>query len=280
MRNNLTPLLFAVGVLVAVVLVVRPGGRDSAHQDKDAVPVEDTLSRVRIDSAPVDPAAGRTPSNGEPLRADIVHLYDVSSSVHTGGSADPFQGAVRELLPAIEALRNDDLLLPQRHRVGSIGAASLMQSPLCDVRLVPLGMFVRTDTVETNARLRACDAALRSHPVEKATDIRGALHYASLSLKGGQPMVRGIVLVTDLEEYVPRGQVPATPDLSGICVAVFSLVTPEAVAHPDSLAAREAKWRSQLLAWKAARVQVQSMLGFNAPDLTAFFRSCRPGRRG
>lgn len=279
MRNNLTPLLFAVGLLVAVVLLVRPGSQDRVRQPNDAPRVEDTATKVRIDSAPVDPAAGRTRANGEPLNADFVYLYDVSSSVRTGDANDPFLGAVRQLLPAIDALRNDDLLLPQRHRVGSIGAASLMQSPLCDVRLEPIGIFVRTETSETNARLRACNAALRAHSVEKATDIRGALHYASLSLRGSQPMVRGIVLVSDLAEYVPKGQVVATPDLGGICVAVYSLVTPEAVAHPDSLAAREAKWRSQLLAWRAARVQVQSMLGFNAADLTAFFRSCRPGRR-
>jgi hypothetical protein len=279
MRNNLTPLVFAVGLLVAVVLVVRPGARDTVDRQRDAVRTEDTTSKVRIDSTPVDPAAGRTPSNGEPLNADFVHLYDVSSSVRTGGANDPFLEAVRQLLPSIEALRTDDLLLPQRHRVGSIGAASLMQSPLCDVRLEPIGIFVRTETSETNARLRACNAALHSHVVENATDIRGALHYASLSLKGGRPMVRGIVLVSDLAEFVPRGQGLATPDLSGICVAVYSLVTPEAVTHPDSLAAREARWRSQLLAWRAARVQVQSMLGFNAGDLTTFFRTCRPGRR-
>jgi hypothetical protein len=278
MRSSFAPLAFAVGLLVVVVLLVNPHGDGRARAPSRGVRSEDTLSKPVVDSAPVDPTAGTTRANGDPLNADFVHLYDVSSSVRGGGATDPFQRAVRQLLPAIDALRDDDLLMPQRHRVGSIGAASLMQSPLCDVRLEPVGIFRRTSTSAVDARLRACAAALRDHPVEKATDIRGALHYASLSLRGYVPMVRGIVLVSDLAEYVPKGQDVATPDLSGICVAVYSMVTPEAVTHPDSLAAREAKWRSQLLTWKAANVRVQSLLGFNSTDLAAFFRSCRHRR--
>ncbi|MDP9204347.1 MAG: hypothetical protein M3P12_02680 [Gemmatimonadota bacterium] len=268
------PLLVAAGLIVAVALIVRP--RDGLRPvvgpaRHDTTPSSTAQTKV---VSPVDSSAGRADDRTEPVKAEFVYLFDVSTSTHPGGVDDPFERAARTLVPSIIALRQNELLMPQRHRVGTIGAASLMQEPLCDVRLEPPASFARRDTTIPNARIRACDAALRAHASEKQTDIRGALAFAALTLHGQRQIVRGIVLITDLEEALERGQVGAIPDLRGICVAAFSMVTPSAVARPDSLTLREQEWSAQLRSWGATRVKVQSILGFDAGDLEQYFRTC------
>jgi hypothetical protein len=153
-----------------------------------------------------------------------------------------------------------------------------MQEPVCDMRLDAVATFARRDTAKMLARLKACDQALRTHTAERATDIRGALYYAALTLHGDQKIVRGILLATDLEESLERGQIGATPNLHGICVAVFSMVTPHSVVRPDSLDLRESQWRARLSKWGAARVRVESILGFDAADIESFFQNCPPSR--
>jgi hypothetical protein len=270
------PLLVAAGLIVAVALIVRP--KDGARPvirpaSVDTTPVSKAPAVI---VSPVDSSAGRADDRTEPVKAEFVYLFDVSTSTHPGGADDPFGRAARILVPSIVALKQNELLMPQRHRVGTIGAASLMQEPLCDVRLEPPASFARRDTTIPNARIRACDAALRARPSEKATDIRGALAFAGLTLHGERQVVRGIVLITDLQEALQRGQVGATPDLRGICVAAFSMVTPAAVVRPDSLTLREQEWTAQLRGWGATRVRVQSILGFDAGDLEEYFRACPP----
>jgi hypothetical protein len=268
------PLLIAAGLIVAVALIVRPkdGGtpvfRPAAS---DSTPAS-TAQPIIV--SPVDSSAGRSDDRTEPVKADFVYLFDVSASTHPGGASDPFERAARILVPSIIALKQNELLMPQRHRVGTIGAASLMQEPLCDVRLEPPASFARRDTTIPNARIRACDAALRARPSEKATDIRGALAFAALTLHGQRQIIRGIVVITDLEEALQHGQVGAVPDLRGICVAAFSMVTPSAVVRPDSLTLREQEWSAQLRSWGATRVRIQSILGFDAGDLEQYFRAC------
>lgn len=273
------PLLIAAALIVAVALIARPkDGRrpviEPARVDS-ARPVE-AAPPLRV--SPVDSNAGRADDRTEPVKAEFVYLFDVSTSTHPGGGDDPFDRAARTLVPSIVALKQNELLMPQRHRVGTIGASSLMQEPICDLRLEPPASFARRDTTIPNARLKACDAELRAHPAEKATDIRGALHFAALTLHGQRQIVRGIVLVTDLQEALARGQVGATPDLRGICVAAFSMVTPAAAVRPDSLAVREREWSAQLRSWGASRVRTESILGFDAGDLEEYFRSCPPSR--
>jgi hypothetical protein len=168
----------------------------------------------------------------------------------------------------------EHIFLPSRHRVGTVGAASLMQQPLCDFRVEPMMVFRTTDTSATAKRVGTCVSRLREVKPENATDIRGALHFASRSLRGDRSMTRGIVLITDLEEFIPKNRVAAEPDLRGICVNVYTVMTPASAARPDSLALREKDWNARIMKWGAKRVRVQSVLGFDAEDLAGFFRSC------
>ncbi|MEO8910007.1 MAG: hypothetical protein ABI408_07240 [Gemmatimonadaceae bacterium] len=271
-------MLVIAGVVVAGALWIAnsssPPTRSAASTTS---PVESAAPAVQPPS-PVDPAAGRVDDRTDPVKAEFVYLFDVSTSTHPGTPDDPFARAARTLFPTIVALKQDENLLPQRHRVGTIGAASLMQEPICDIRLEPETIFARRDTTIPGARVKACADSLSVHPPERATDIRGALHFAALTLHGDRPIVRGIVLATDLEEALQPGQVGATPDLRGICVVVFSMVTPDAVVRPDSLSMREQAWTAQVKAWGASRVRVQSILGFDAGDIDAFFRACPASR--
>jgi hypothetical protein len=272
-------MLVVAGVVVAGALWL---ANSSSHAAR-IVPVIDSTGSFATAAtppspSPVDPTAGRVDDRTDPVKAEFVYLFDVSTSTHPGTPDDPFARAARTLYPTIIALKQDENLLPQRHRVGTIGAASLMQEPMCDIRLEPETIFARRDTALPSARLRACAETLAAHAPEKATDIRGALHFAALTLHGDRAIVRGIILATDLEEALQAGQVGATPDLRGICVAAFSMVTPDAVVRPDSLSLREQVWTEQLKAWGASRVRVQSILGFDAGDVDAFFASCPVGR--
>jgi hypothetical protein len=217
----------------------------------------------------------RAPDDQEP-RGDFVFLFDVSSSVHTGGAGDPFSEAVAILEPAVLRLKELELFLPERFRVGTIGAASLMQRPLCDFRAEATGIFTRKDSAAFFRKLRECVSRLRGLAPERASDLRGALHYASLTLRGDRPATRGIILVSDLVEVIPAGRTPAIPDLHDLCIAVYSLMTPAGAEHPDSLERLEQSWRRRLSDWGARAVRVQSVLGFDALDLANFFRSCKP----
>jgi hypothetical protein len=270
-------MLVIAGVVVAGALWL---ANSSSHAPRSAASSTDSTGSVApvAPPSPVDPTAGRVDDRTDPVKAEFVYLFDVSTSTHPGTPDDPFARAARTLYPTIIALKQDENLLPQRHRVGTIGAASLMQEPMCDIRLEPETIFARRDTALPSARLKACAETLAAHPAETATDIRGALHFAALTLHGDRPIVRGIVLATDLEEALQAGQVGATPDLRGICVAAFSMVTPDAVVRPDSLSLREQRWTEQLKSWGASRVRVQSILGFDAGDVDAFFASCPVGR--
>jgi hypothetical protein len=271
-------MLVIAGVVVAGALWL---ANSSSNAPRSGAPSTDAVASTTPAAeppSPVDPTAGRVDDRTDPVKAEFVYLFDVSTSTHPGTPDDPFARAARTLYPTIVALKQDENLLPQRHRVGAIGAASLMQEPMCDIRLEPETIFARRDTALPSARLKACAETLRTHAPERATDIRGALHFAALTLHGDRPIVRGIVLATDLEEALQPGQVGATPDLRGICVAAFSMVTPEAVVRPDSLSMREQEWTAQLKAWGASKVRVQSILGFDAGDIDAFFASCPASR--
>jgi hypothetical protein len=281
MTSRNTPLLFTVAILVGVVLIVRQTQRPDAAPapaSRDVAPRSDTTRSSAADSgsiSPVDPAPMGMGANAELPRADFMYLFDVSASTHFGGPRDPFLLSTAMLVPAVNALRDVGVLLPQRHRVGTIGAASLMQLSLCDIRAEAPMVFRTSDTTQVTKRVRACEARLRAMPAEQATDIRGALHYASLTLRGDRPEVRGIVLVSDLVEFVPAGQVSAEPNLQGLCVAVYSVMTPAGAARPDSLQLLEEEWKERLSSWGARRVRVQSALGFDGADLAAFFHECR-----
>lgn len=269
------PLLAGAG-LIAVIAVLATRGAPS----EKVAPVVESLDTAKgvpkaLTSLPsVDSTAGN-PRPGDPLKGEFLFLFDVSTSTHTRASDDPYHTALAKLRPAVDALREVDLLMPQRIRVGTIGAASLMQRPRCDFVAETPTTFKQSDTTLIPRRLLGCLEAMRSLPPEAGTDIRGALHYAGLTLRGARSMTRGVLIASDLEEAMPRGRVPATPDLSGICVLTVSMMTPEFETNPDSLSRLETVWKARIQGWGAKKVEVRSVIGFDAEDAAQFFQSCR-----
>jgi hypothetical protein len=259
-----------VAVVGAVALLAGPHGRAPARTSHSAT--VDTPPRA-VQASPIDPQAGDANNKLGDIRAEIMFLYDVSTSTHSGKPDDPFSRAARSFHSALTGLR-DDRLLPARYRVGTIGSTGMMQEPLCDFRVEPAAIFAHSDTTLMKARVTSCEKMLTSHAAERATDIRGSLNFAALSLSGSRRLVRGIVVLTDLDEMLPADQSPATPDLAGMCVAVYSMITPANSRNPNELRDRESQWQTQLKLWHARRVHMGSVLGFSGQDLSSFFITC------
>jgi hypothetical protein len=209
-----------------------------------------------------------------PPVGDFVYLFDVSGSTKDASSQSAFDEGVKLLLPMFEAIEGLDELMPQRHRIATIGAMSLHRQARCDVYVAPHTLFTVTDTLAPVRAIRACRDSLHATAAEPYTDISGALLYAALSLQGDRPALRGVVLVSDLDEDRAPGTEPATPDLRGLCVLGYTLVTTDAERNPTLLESRQSTWRQKLIGWGARRVRIQSALSFDAADLQGFFRSC------
>jgi hypothetical protein len=291
-----TPVLLTIATVVGVLLLARPGQRSAparpaqpAESEPTAVPGASRPAPSRAAPEGTREAGGRSdappaqadrpvlaPSTtpAEPTVGEFVYLFDVSGSTRSTAGASAFEQGASILTPALDALRALDEVLPSRHRVATIGSTSLRQRPLCDITIERPTLFRTRDTTAVTRAVRACDRALRGVAVEPFTDIRGALHYAALSIVGDRPALRGIVLVTDLEEDIAPGQTPATPALAGVCVAVYALVTPAVGRDPDAATIREREWTRRIESWGAKRVRTRSALGFDGSELQAFFRSC------
>ena len=75
--------------------------------------------------------------------------------------------------------------------------------------------------------------------------------------------MRGIVLLSDLEEDVPPGTVAGRPDLRGTCIAVYTLVTPQSARDPSILAHNAQEWEKKLHAYGARAVYVANARGWS-----------------
>ena len=264
--------LVIVGATAALMLLrttQQPLKQDSAR-----------ASVVHASRSSADTTAAASPnlsaSRGQvaPPIGDFVYLFDVSGSTKSSSAQNAFDQGVALLQPMFEALRQLDELMPQRHRVATIGAMSLRGSPGCDIHVTSRTLFTATDSMAPVRAMRACADSLKAARSEPYTDISGALSFAALSLKGDWRAVRGIVLVTDLDEDRAPGTLPARADLRGLCVAVYTLITPDVQRDPPLLDRRQQEWQSKLTGWGAYHVHMQSSLGFDAGDLQSFFRGC------
>lgn len=257
--------LLAGGIVVAALWRGKKvGGPD---------PVGSGPKTVEVDTVPGTPIIQRS-ATADPLIGNFYFLFDVSASTNKSGSRNELREGVPIFRRGFTAMKQMEELLPARFRVGTIGSLSLHQQAVCDVPVEPPTLFLHTDTVRIAKAVGACEKLLMESPPEPYTDIRGALAYASMSLQGLSPGVRGIVLVSDLEESLAPSQGAANPDLSTICVAIYSQVTQAGAVDPAKLDSLKSAWNSYLKQRKAKKVYVVAAPGFDENDLVTFFRSC------
>jgi hypothetical protein len=219
----------------------------------------------------------------------FVYLVDVSGSTRGGvrrkrraaspGTQDtPYARSVGLVTQAILGLRGLTEALPQRHSVITITSASLYQKPVCDITVPKLNLFTGGDTASMMAGIAQCDSALRRVRSSLRTDIRGALKLAGLLLEQKPGRVRGIILISDLEETLRRGQEAAVPSLHGECVLLVPQITPAVARRPSLLDRRVETWRQLALEWGASRVMVRTVPAFSEGDALRFFRECGKGK--
>jgi hypothetical protein len=216
----------------------------------------------------------------------FVYLVDISGSTQMRGRKrrrpataeedqdTPYRRAVGLISQSVLGLRRLTEALPQRHSVIAITSASLYQRPLCDITVPRLNLFTGGDTTAMMNSLAQCDSVLRHVGWSLRTDIRGALKLAGLVLEQKPGRVRGIILISDLEETLRRGQEAAVPSLHGECVLLVPQITPAVARTPSLLDRRVDIWRQLLLEWGASRVLVRPVPAFSEGDVVRFFREC------
>lgn len=246
---------------------IQPGG--------EADPASGAITRMR--GPEIEPAGW------------FVYLVDISGSTRVGARKrrrNPDTAAVRDtpygrslglISESILGLRRLNEALPQRHTVIAITNASLYQKPLCEVTVPKVNLFTGADTMGMMAEIQRCDSTLRSIRWSTRTDIRGALKLAGLVLEQKPGKLRGIILVSDLEETLRPGQEAAVPSLHGECVLLVPQITPAVAQTPSLLDQRVETWRQLALEWGASRVGVRSVPAFSAGDAVRFFRDCGKG---
>jgi hypothetical protein len=175
---------------------------------------------------------------------------------------------------SVLGLRRLTEALPQRHSVIAITTASLYQKPLCEITVPKANLFTGADTAAMMVSIQRCDSTLRNTHWSTRTDIRGALKLAGLVLEQKPGRVRGIILVSDLEETLRPGQEAAVPSLHGECVLLVPQITAALARSPSLLDQRIETWRQLILEWGASRVAVRSVPAFSQGDLVRFFRQC------
>lgn len=260
---------FAAAMVVVVTCTMQATNTVAPPQTPSPAPETTPATPVSaVDATAVDP-------DQDPPRADVFYLIDVSRSIHSGRAA-PFAASVAAIPASIEFLRTSDAFLPQRHRVATIGALSLDQRPLCDIR-IGSEVFKVVDTTLVHRRINACALALRVDSLEGETDITGSLELATRALNSrppGRGSRRVVVVISDLKQELAPGRKASVPNLTGLCVAVYSVVTRETAADPNELARREAEMQANLEEWNAKSVMVRSLIGFDPASLSSFIRSC------
>jgi hypothetical protein len=267
--------LVTIGIVAGLaILVARPSSHPRPRQPSQTVAPTD--STAPADSAPTaSPNRPAPAGQSDPPVGEFYYLMDISASTKDVNGESAFTEGIALLQPIFGALREMKEISPQRHRVATIGAMSLRPAPRCDVYVAAQTLFSADDNAALAARtMSACERDFRQLRPEPHTDISGALVNAGLSLQGKRKALRGIVLITDLEEDTQPGTVPGRPDLRGTCVAVFTLVTPASARDPHLLTERGAAWTEKLRGWGAKNVSVTNARGFDATDLRTFFQSC------
>jgi len=239
------------------------------------VRTDDDERRAALDTGTAP--RGALHSRGDTTEATVgrfVYLFDVSASVHSAQTADPYSIAVGTLRPAVEALVTLDELMPEEHLVSTIGTLSLRGEPLCSIKARRSTLFVARDSLALPKSLGTCVARLAASAPERYTDLAGALEYAALSIGGEHPALRGVVVLSDMEEDLAPGTRPAIPDLSDLCVAVYMMVTQKIAVDPTVIQNRQREWTRRLRGWHAKNVLFKTTLGFRPEELKAFFRAC------
>ena len=280
MATNRAALFATIGVVAALAIVVAIGYRPSpdGHGAASAVSRADSVTTAQPDTALAADAKVLAPPNAEPPVGMFYYLVDVSASTKTAAGKSAFEEGVSVLKPIFETLRSMDEVSPQRHRVGTIGTVSLSDAPHCDVYVAPKTLFTGgADSGRVTQAMRRCEYDLRSMPPEGYTDITDALVNAGLSLQGKRKALRGIIVISDLEEDSPPGTVPGTPDVRGACVALYTVVTQQSARNPKLMDQRATEWTSKLKEWGAKNVYSASTRGFDALELKGFLQGCEGG---
>lgn len=275
MRGRVSvPAMVTIGIVAGVaVLLAWPSNRP--HPSGVSAPAPPDSAAASDTGAAVSPNLAAPAGQSDPPVGEFYYLVDISGSTKETGGESAFAEGIALLQPIFAALRDMKEIAPQRHRVGTIGAMSLRPAPRCDIYVAAQTLFSADDNAALATRaMHACERELRLLPPEPHTDISGALVNAGLSVQGKRKAMRGIMLITDLEEDTEPGTVPGRPDLRGTCVAVFTLVTPASARDPRVLKERGAEWAGKLREWGAKNVYVVNARGFDATDLRTFFQSC------
>lgn len=183
---------------------------------------------------------------------DVYVLVDLSGTYLSGNTNDRMRSNLERLGDAIIDLgrRADEM---EVHFL-VIGKGSLGQEAIDEFRYhwVMFGGKKRerdgsiVKSAQLKLRLEVIRDVILSRRPEPFTDISGALALATAKAKNQAEGSRLMIILSDFEEDLPRGHLPARYDLEGFRIAMIYRVLPKDTKEPDGLPTRIQEWKNHL----------------------------------
>lgn len=205
-------------------------------------------------------------------RSAVFVLVDLSKTWHRMDTQSRNQALLKKVSQGVVELVGR-IERPTYVAFVAIDDRSILQTPICEAtynpKLLPSKTVVIQRARELGSFLNTCSAAALSRPIALATDISGALDFASRLLgEGPKSIDRYVIILSDMKEE--RGaRMPVELRLNGFRMLLTYRALPEDDRNPDGFERRITDWRKRLndAGARVSRVLDTGLVGQSIADL-------------
>ena len=138
--------------------------------------------------------------NNKNTEINLIYIFDVSGSFHKQSLNESVSLSERIFDEIISP--NGVPFRPQTHQVSTIDEMSVTLGSNCFTRVNQANIFDESNTEDPKSNFKDCIENVLKQPPSQSTDIRGALLTASKSLQNNDLKGKGIIIFSDLHEYI------------------------------------------------------------------------------
>ena len=138
--------------------------------------------------------------NNKNTEINLIYIFDVSGSFHKQSLSESVSLSERIFDEIISP--NGVPFRPQTHQVSTIDEMSVTLGSNCFTRVNQAIIFDESNTEDPKSNFKDCIENVLKQPPSQSTDIRGALLTASKSLQNNDLKGKGIIIFSDLHEYI------------------------------------------------------------------------------
>ncbi len=161
---------------------------------------------------------------------NIVYLFDVTGSYHESSLKESASIAQKIFTDMIGP--NGIPFRPHTHQVSTIDEMSVNLGSNCITKLDQVNIFDDNDDQDPSDSFKECINNVLEKPAAHSTDIRGALLTASKSLQNDDLRGKGLIIFSDLHEYVnEKKDYPL--DLKGVSIFVVFEWSTTHIKNPE-----------------------------------------------